>query len=174
MTTCQDLEVLVTLRATGELSGEESRRLELHLAACARCRADAEADAALLRQVRLPGPGDAERRATAGLAGGTLAELHRREGRVSTWKRAAVAVLAVAAILVAVLAPALLGRRVAVQPPAAARVADAGSVAAGSTASTSSWEPDLDTVWNDTSILDVDASGSGSGATDAAVASLDL
>lgn len=174
MTSCQDLDVLLTLRATGDLDEEESRRLELHLAACARCRAEAERDAAVLRRVRLPGPTDAERRATATLARGTLAELHRREGRAVSWKRAAVAVVAVAAILLAVLAPALFGRRVVVHPAAVATRAGANGAAAAVASATSTWEPDLDTVWNDTAILDDDATSAASYATEAAVASLDL
>jgi anti-sigma factor RsiW len=167
MTTCQDLDVLVTLRATGDLSPDEARRLELHLAACARCRAEADADAALLRQVALPPPSDAERRATAGLARATLADLQRRERRTGWWRRAVVGLAAAAAISFAVLAPALLGRRAHVPPGA---VATSETAAA---ASASGWEPDLDTVWNDTAILDEDAGTSSEGATDAAVASLD-
>jgi anti-sigma factor RsiW len=171
MTTCQDLAVLITLRATGDLDDEEAKRLELHLAACASCRAEADRDAAVLRQVRLPGPSDAERRATAHLARSTFAELHRREGRASSWKRAAAGFLAAAAVLVAVLAPALVGRRAISPAPGLPAVEGAG--AATSTAA-SSWEPDLDTVWGDTAILDDDTSASASEASDAAVASLDL
>ena len=156
MTTCQDFDVLITLRATGDLSPDEAKRLELHLAACASCRAEAEADAAVLRQVALPPPADAERRATASLARTTLAAFQRRERRA-----------AAAAISFAVLTPALLGRRGAYPP------APVGAATAGASGSTSSWEPDLDAVWGDTAILDEDASSSSYGTTDAAVASLE-
>jgi anti-sigma factor RsiW len=171
VTACSDFDVLITLRATGDLSPDEAKRLELHLAACPRCRAEAEADAAVLRQVRLPPPTDAERRANASLARGTLAELRRRDRRAAWWKRTAVGISVAAAVGVAVLAPALLGHRVSSPPPAVVAVAD-GTAAAAAT-STASWEPDLDTVWNDTAILDEDASASASESTDAAVASLD-
>jgi anti-sigma factor RsiW len=170
VTTCQDFDVLITLRATGDLDDDEAKRLELHLAACERCRAEAERDAAVLRQVRLPGPSDAEHRATASLARSTLAELHRREGRLTSLKRAGVALAAVAAILVAVLAPALFGRRVISPGPGAAGAA-AGATA--EVAETSTWEPDLDAVWGDTAVLDDDASTSAYDASDATVASLD-
>jgi anti-sigma factor RsiW len=168
VTTCQDFDVLITLRATGALDDDESKRLDLHLAACARCRAEAEQDAAVLRQARLPGPGDAERRATASLARSTLAELHRREGRTTSLKRAGVALAAVAAILVAVLAPAFFGRKV-VHPSPGLSPVDASATAAA----TSTWEPDLDTVWSDTAILDEEASASAYDVADS-VASLDL
>lgn len=173
MTACQEFDVLITLRATGDLGEDEAKRLELHLAGCARCRAEAEQDAAVLRQVRLPRESDAERRATASLARATIAELHRRDGRLTSVKRAAVAVAAVAAILLAILAPALFGRKV-VYPPGGPGVA--GAVAEQAEAST--WEPDLDTVWGDTAILDDDASAPAWDApddgADDAVASLDL
>jgi hypothetical protein len=111
---------------------------------------------------------DAERRATAGLARDTLAELHRREGRASSWKRAAAAFAAAAAVLVAVLAPAMLGRRSA-YPPAGLESTEAAAAPAPATA-TSGWEPDLDTIWSDTSILDEDASlSSADGSTYAAL-----
>jgi anti-sigma factor RsiW len=167
VTACSDFDVLITLRATGDLSPDEAKRLALHLAACPRCQAEAEADAAALRQVRLPPPDDAERRATASLARGTLAELRRRDRRAAWWKRTAVGISVAAAVAVAVLAPALLGHRASAPPPTMVAAADTAAT------STSSWEPDLDTVWNDTAILDDDASASASETTDAAVASLD-
>jgi len=170
VTTCQDFDVLITLRATGDLSPDEAKRLELHLAACASCRAEAEADAAVLRQVALPPPADAERRATASLARTTLAAFQRRERRAGSWRRFGVGLAAAAAISFAVLAPALVGRRGAYPP---APVAGATASATGASGSTSSWEPDLDAVWGDTAILDEDASSSSDGATDAAVASLE-
>ena len=167
MTACRDFELLVSLRAADALDPGDATRLEAHLASCAACRAEADADAEALRLARLPPPTDAELRATAGLARETLAELHRREGRSSSWKRAAAAFAAAAAVAVAVLAPAYLGRR-PVHPPASSEAVASGTVAAA-------WqEPDLDTLWSDTGILDLDASGSSGDAADAAVGSLDL
>jgi anti-sigma factor RsiW len=168
VTTCNDFELHLTLRATGDLAPEEAARLELHLAACEACRAEAERDAAVLRAVRLPPLSDAERRATAGLARETLAELHRREGRAASWKRAAAAFAAAAAVLVAVTAPALLGKRPD-YPPAGAVAGDQAAVSAAA------WEePDLDSVWSDTAILDEEATVTSADASDAALASLDL
>lgn len=167
MTACNDLELLLALRATGDLAADDAARLDEHLAACAACRAEAEKDAEVLRLAKLPPVTDAERRATAGLARDTLAELHRREGRASSWKRAAAAFAAAAAVLVAVLAPAMLGKRSA-YPPAGLDATEAA--AAASATATSGWEPDLDTIWSDTSILDEDASlSSADGSTYAAL-----
>jgi anti-sigma factor RsiW len=175
VTPCQELELLISLRATGDLDEADAKRVEVHLAACASCRAEAEQAAAALGLARLPAPTDADRRATAGLARETLAELHRREGRASSWKRALAGFAAAAAVLVAVLAPAMLGRRTAF-PPSGLAGGDQGAATATSaaTASTATWEPDLDTVWSDTAILDDDASLSAADASDAALASLDL
>ncbi len=164
MTACQDFDVLISLRAAGALDPEESARLEAHLSTCAACRAEAEADAAVLRLAKLPAPTDAERQATSGIVKGALAELHRREGRASSWKRTTAAFAAAAAILVAVLAPAVLGRRPAVPPE------DASAVTAAA-----AWqEPDLDTLWSDAGLLDDDATSSADTAVDAALVAVDL
>ncbi len=166
MTTCQDFAVLLSLRAAGALDADEATRVEAHLETCAGCRAEAEAAAAALRLAALPPATDAELRATAGLASETLAELHRREGRASSWKRASAAFGAAAAVLLAVLAPAMLGKRTVYPPPAAS-----DSVVA--TAAT--WqEPDLDTLWSDSGVLDFDGSSSSADAADAALSSIDL
>ena len=169
MTACKDFDLLLSLRATGALEPAEAARVEAHLQGCTACRAEAEADADVLRLAALPPPSDAERRATASLARDTLAELHRREGRTASWKRVVAAFAAAAAVLVAVLAPAMLGRQGVYPPPGA------GSATAGATASATSWqEPDLDTLWSDTGVLDLSGSSTSSEASDAAVASLDL
>jgi anti-sigma factor RsiW len=165
MTACQDFDLLLSLRAAGALDPTEAARVEAHLAGCAACRAEAAADAEVLRLARLPAPTETERRATASLARETLAELHRREGRASSWKRAGAALAAAAAVLVAVLAPAMLGRRSSYPPPA--QVTPASAVA--------TWqEPDLDTLWSDAGILDDDATGSATDAASAALASMDF
>jgi anti-sigma factor RsiW len=165
MNACKDFDLLLSLRAAGALDAAESARVEDHLAGCAACRFQAAQDAAVLRLAALPPPTDAERRATAGLARDTLAELHRREGRVSSWKRAGAALAAAAAVLLAVLAPAMLGRRTT-YPPATEVTTEE---------TTAAWqEPDLDTLWSDAGILDEDTAGAQTDAASAAVASIDL
>lgn len=167
MTTCKDFEPLLSLRAAGALAPAEAAPLEAHLAGCAACRAEAAACAEVLSLAKLPPPTEDERRATAGLAAGALAVLHRREGRTTSWKRTAAAVLAAAALLVAVLAPALLGKKPAAPPY---------GLGGGPSATAAVWEePDLDALWSDAEVLELDgATASGSDASDAAVASLDL
>ena len=166
MTTCRDLDLLLPLRAAGALDDAEAARVEEHLGGGAFSLAQYDAAAAILALAKLPPPGEAERHVGATLARETLAELHRREGRTSSWKRAAAAFAAVAAVLLAVLAPAILGRR-AVHPPPATSGATATEAIA--------WqEPDLDTLWSDAGIVDDDASSSASDAASAAVASLDF
>ena len=169
MTACKDFDLLLSLRAAGALEPAEAARVEAHLQGCAACRAEADADAAVLRLATLPPPSDAERRATASLARDTLAELHRREGRTASWKRAGAAFAAAAALLVAVLSPVMLGRSGPSSP------AGAGGATSGATASAAAWqEPDLDSLWSDTGVLDLSGAGTSSDVSDAAVASLDL
>jgi anti-sigma factor RsiW len=164
MTACKDFDLLLSLRAAGALDPAEAARVEAHLAGCAACRAEAAADAEVLRLARLPAPTEAEERAGS-LARETLAELHRREGRFSSWKRAGAAFAAAAAVLLAVLAPAMLGRRQS-YPPA---------TEVGASAETAAWqEPDLDTLWSDAGILDDDAASSAADAASVAVASIDF
>jgi anti-sigma factor RsiW len=142
-TTCRDFDVLLSLRAAGALDAAEAARLEAHLAGCPACRAGADDLAAALDLAKLPPVSDAERRAFDALPARTLAAL-RREARVrSIAKRVAAGLVAAAAAAAVVLAPALLHRRAA--PPGQ-------GPAAG-------WEqPDLDTIWSDASVLDLDAS----------------
>jgi anti-sigma factor RsiW len=166
MTACKDFDLLLSLRAVGDIPPADAARLEQHLAACAACRAEASADSEVLRLARLPPPTEAERRAMAGLARETLAELHRREGQASSWKRAGAAFAAAAAVLVAVLAPAMLGRHPTAPP--ATEVATTASADAA-------WDgPDLDTLWSDAGILDDDATVTVADAASAAVVSVDF
>jgi anti-sigma factor RsiW len=167
VTACNDFEVLVSLRAAGALEPAEAARLDAHLQTCAACRAEVEADAEVLRLARLPAPTEAEQRATAGIAKGALAELHRREGRAYSWKRTTAAFAAAAAVLVAVLAPAVLGRRPALLPQ---------GMDSGVPAVAASWqEPDLDTLWSDAGLVDDDSTSSeAETAADAALVAFDL
>jgi anti-sigma factor RsiW len=144
---CKDLEVLLSLRAAGALEPAEAARVEAHLAACPACRAEAAADADVLRLATLPPTSEADRRATATLAKDALAAFRRREAFVASWKRAAAGFAAAAALALVVVAPAVLGKKQL--PPQI-------SSAAGAAATAESWEaPDLDTLWSDADVLDV-------------------
>ncbi len=172
MNACQDYELLVSLRASGApdaLDAAEAARLDAHLAACAACRAELEASAAVLSLAALPPPSEAERRAVRDLPARTLAELHRNDRRRSTVRRALVAAagIAVAAGLAGVIvAPALFKKAPQGIP-----------VQFAETAQQASWEvPDMDTLWSDAQVVDLDSSSAqsdGDTSTDAAVAALD-
>jgi anti-sigma factor RsiW len=162
VTACKDFELLLTLHATGALEPAEAARVEAHLASCAACRAEAAADRDVLAAAALPPPTDAERRAVAGVPARALAALHRSDRRRAGWKRLAVAAAVAAALLAGVLAPAVLRRSADVRAPAGATAA--------------AWQlPDLDSVWEDTDILDLEgATASSSGESDAALAAIDF
>ncbi len=163
--TCKDLDLLLPLRACGALAPDEAAPVEAHLAGCPACRAEADADAAVLALAKLPPPSEAERRATAGVARGALAALHATERRRTSFMRVSAGIAVAAAALLAVLAPAVL-RRTPTAPVVTALT----------------WqEPDLDTIWEDAGLLDVEASAAvattsdeTSDETDDAVASIEL
>jgi anti-sigma factor RsiW len=170
VTACKDFDLLLTLHAAGALDPADAARVEAHLATCAACRAEVAADADVLAAARLPPPTDAERRALADRPRRALAELHRTDRRRAGAKRIAAGIAVAAALLVAVLAPAVLQRTPdAPSEPAAAAVAAAPT-----------WEePDLDDVWDDAGVLELDAgaaaaSNADSAGSDAALAALDL
>ncbi|HEY6097876.1 MAG TPA: zf-HC2 domain-containing protein [Anaeromyxobacter sp.] len=167
--TCRDYDVLVSLHAAGALDAAETARVEAHLAGCAACRAEAGELAAALSLAALPPASEAERRALADLPGRTIATLRRSERRRSFAKRVAVGFAAAAAAAALVLAPAVV-RKSAPAPAGEAAVA---------------WrQPDLDALWNDASVLDLDsftladgsdaAQGADETDTDAALAALDI
>jgi anti-sigma factor RsiW len=158
--TCEDFEVLVSLRAAGALDPDDAARLEAHLEACPSCRADAAAAAEALALAALPPPSDAERRALRDLPARALDALHRSERRRGVGKRIFAGIAAAAAAVALVLAPAVL--RKAPTPPAAEAAA--------------AWEgPDLDALWDDAQILDLEASAtSGGESADAAYAALEF
>ncbi len=149
MTACKDFNLLISLRAAGALEPAEATRLDAHLESCAACRAEADADAEVLGLAKLPPLTEAERRAANGLARDVVAELHRSEGRRVAWKRAAGGFVAAAALLVAVVTPGLLGKK-ASPPPSMTETTVA-------TASATWQEPDLDTLWSDSGVLDEDS-----------------
>ncbi len=135
MNACREIEVLVSLRATGALEPEEALRVEAHLAECPACRAEAEAEARVLELAKLPPPGAAEERAMRDLTGRTLEALRRSERRRFVGRRLVAGIAVAAAAGIALLAPAALRRNTTIvpEPPAAAQAA---------------WEvPDVDTLW---------------------------
>jgi anti-sigma factor RsiW len=163
VTACRDFDLLLSLHATGALDAAEAARVEAHLAACAACRAEVAADREALSAATLPPVSEAERRAVASVPGRALAALHRGERRRSGWKRVAAAVAVAAAAFLAILAPALLRRTPEVPVPAGATAA-----------ATATWQvPDLDTVWEDTAIVDLEDAAASSSGSDAALAALD-
>lgn len=174
--TCNELDLLLSLRAAGALEPAEAATVDAHLAGCARCRAEADALARVLDLARLPPPSEAERRAAADLPARTVAALRRDRGRQvdlrrSRWFQVTAAVAVAAAVLLAFLAPALLGRSPSLPP---------GDAGAGVPVAAQSWEaPDLDTLWEETEVLDLDGAAFGAWTTtadlgDAALAAADF
>jgi anti-sigma factor RsiW len=167
VTACKDFDLLLPLHAAGALEADEASRVEAHLAQCAACRAEAAADAATLSLAKLAPPTDAERRALADVPRRALAELHRADGRRARWKRTFTAVAVAAAALLAVLSPAMLGREAQLPRDASALMAAADAEPV--------WEePDLDTLWNDAGLLDLEAGTATVDEADAALAAVDL
>lgn len=167
MNDCKDLELLVSLRASGApdaLDPAEAARLDAHLASCAGCRVELEASEAALDLARLPAPSEAERRATRDLPVVALAALRRSDRRRGLSRRAlaGVAGVAVAAGLAAALASPALFRKDPQVPAALAVAAQAWQ------------EPDLDELWSDASVVDLDTSAPSDGdGTEAALAALE-
>jgi anti-sigma factor RsiW len=166
---CQELEVLVSLRASGaELSAPEAARLERHLESCAACRRTLEEGRELLDLVRLPAPEAGEGLAMADLPSRTLATLRRTERRRGLARRvvAVAAGMAVAAgVALALLSPALFRSG----PPAGAARSGQAVVAQAS------WqEPDMDTLWSESAVVDYTSSSSASSSmTDGLLAAVD-
>jgi hypothetical protein len=156
---CDELQVLISLRAAGALEPAEEATVASHLAGCAPCRAEAERDAAILDLARLPPASDREVRLVAGVPARALPALHRVERRRGIAKRIVTVIAAVAAATAMVVAPVLLRK------PAPEVVADVAET----------WqEPDLDGLWGDTEVLELEpAAASGADETDAADAALD-
>jgi anti-sigma factor RsiW len=161
--TCEDFEVLVSLRAAGALDPDDAARLEAHLEGCPSCRAEAAAAAEALALAALPPLSEAERRALRDLPARTLDALRRTERRRGLGKRVLAGIAVAAAAAALVLAPAVL-RKAPTAPTAPAAEAAAA------------WEgPDLDALWDDAQILDLEASATtGGDGADAAYAALDF
>jgi len=170
---CAEHEVAISLHAAGALEADEAARLEAHIQGCASCRAVLAASARALGLARLPPVNELERRAVGDLAGRTLRELRSRERRfVVSWRIAGVA--AVAAVLVASLvSPAWLRKsqeRIAVEQARQWAEVQAHQAAAEA----ARWqEPDLDELWDATSVLDLEPRRARATYVDAALVSYD-
>jgi anti-sigma factor RsiW len=143
---CKDHEVALSLHAAGALAPDEATGVLAHLDGCAACRADVAASAEALALAALPPPTPEERSALDDLPQRALDALRRSERRRGVAKRLATAIAVAAAAAAVVLAPAAL-RRAPIVPEEAVVVA--------------AWEgPDLDLLWEDAWVVDLEASAS--------------
>lgn len=165
---CHELDLELSLRATGALEPGESARVEAHLAGCPACRAEAAQVEELLGLARLPPPSAQERRllldlprhAVAAARAGQEKVLRLPRG-VRTGRRIATGVVVAAALIALAVAPALVRRR---SPPSAPPAAAAAE----------SWqEPDLDRLWQATDVLSLESTAASGAADEAVLAALD-
>ncbi|HVP61240.1 MAG TPA: zf-HC2 domain-containing protein [Myxococcaceae bacterium] len=96
---CEMLGALLSERRRGELSADQARALESHLAGCARCRREARALESVLAAVELPPVGAAELEA---LRSRRVGEAPRRKPRAAGWRVPAVLMAAAAAAVLTV------------------------------------------------------------------------
>lgn len=96
---CEMLGALLSERRRGELSPEQARALDAHLAGCARCREEAPGLDAVLAAVELPPVSIAELEA---LRARRIGEGPRRLPRSRSWQVPAVLVAAAAAAVLTV------------------------------------------------------------------------
>jgi anti-sigma factor RsiW len=96
---CEMLGAVLSERRRGELSPEEARALDAHLAGCARCREEAPGLDAVLAAVELPPVSIAELEA---LRARRIDEGPRRLPRSSSWQVPAVLIAAAAAAILTV------------------------------------------------------------------------
>lgn len=116
---CEMLGALLSERRRGELSPEQARALDGHLAGCSRCREEAPALDALLAAVELPPVSIAELEA---LRSRGIGEAPQRVRRSGAWQVPAVLVAAAAAALLTVsIRPATTHHRAVGQSPASAQ-----------------------------------------------------
>lgn len=116
--TCDDLEVLIAARASGDvtpgLTPEEASRLERHLAGCERCRAELAACEEVVGLARLPAEPEPD------LAVASLARWRERRRRRFGGIALGAGLAAAAAAALLALAPGLLDRHQPAPPPATA------------------------------------------------------
>jgi hypothetical protein len=155
--TCRDVEVLLSLRAAGGLEPSEAARVDDHLAVCGACRAVADEYSALLDLARLPPPRPAEQRMLAALPQRVRADVNRAAARRLVARP--LAILAGAAAAAALLVGPLPWTDPQPHP-------SSGSVV---------WqEPDIDGLWEETDVLELEGAATESASTsDAALAAVD-
>lgn len=159
MNPCRDFSLLVTLRAADALDPADGARLDAHLATCERCRAEVEATSDALDLARLPAPGRVERRLMAELPERMIRHVRRSDVRRGVTRRLATAGAVAAAFLVALAIPTTLRDHPAPtaapeREPAATVVASAAPAAAATQAAASWQTPDLDSIWQETDVVD--------------------
>lgn len=160
MSACRELEVLVSLRAAAALEPDEELRVDAHLRVCASCRDEADRAAEVIGLARLPAATERERSAIHAVPDRALLRLHRREARRGAGKRYLAAGAAIVAAAAIVLAPGLIRHPAPVAPAVA--VEPAG------------WQaPDLDALWEDAAVVDLDGGALASDGRDAALAALE-
>jgi anti-sigma factor RsiW len=167
---CRDHELLVSLAAAGALAPDEATQLEAHLAGCPACRAELEASAKALGLARMPPASRAEQRLMAELPERMIEEVRRGDRRRGLGRRFAIGAAVAAVFAVALLVPARFGLHDGVDPRPPQEIAtNAGQteLASAATAGSTWQEPDLDTVWQETDLVDFAAdsdTGDGTGA----------
>jgi anti-sigma factor RsiW len=157
-TACRELELSISLRAVGALDAAEGARLDAHLADCPACRAAAASTADVLELVRLPPPTHAEQQALADLPARAAAEARsgppkiRAPASLRNGRRIALGAIVAAGIGAIAIVPGLFERQ---RPDSV--VAPEATVSAPAALAESSWqEPDLDTLWQDASVVTLD------------------
>jgi hypothetical protein len=163
---CRDQELLVSLGAVGALAPDEAARLDAHLADCRACRAELEASAKALGLARMPPTSHAEERLPAELPGRMIDQLRRGDRRRSFGRRVAIAAAIAAAFAVALLLPVRFHE--GVQAPREARTAGQTELATAAPVANRWQEPDIDTVWQETDLVDFAADSDTGDGTDAA------
>jgi anti-sigma factor RsiW len=163
---CRDLELLVSLGAAGALAPDEAARLDTHLAGCSACRAELEASAKALGLARMPAPSRAEEHLPAELPGRMIDQLRRGDRRRAFSRRFALAAAIAAVFAVALLLPARF--RQPSQAPHESSRAGSTELATAAPVANRWQEPDLDTVWQETDLVDFAADSETGDGTDTA------
>jgi anti-sigma factor RsiW len=157
-TCCREFEVLLAIRAATALEPAEATRLEVHLAGCPVCRAEAQQLDHVIDLARLPPMPLEQRSSLRDLARDVRAGLDRGHRRRRNVRRFAAGLAVVAAAAALMIVPGRVSHR---EAPPVVNVASAWQ------------EPDIDALWEATDVLEVTQSdpelGSGSAAAHAAI-----